>query len=68
MGPTSSPSTLVWEPDDLLATVSNLVHKLQYLYLVWHISVDHSYSTARLEGGRGGGGEDATGKKVEVAG
>ena len=31
-------------PDDLLATVSYLVHKLQYLYLVWHISLDHSYS------------------------
>ena len=47
MGPPSSPSTpsiLVWGPDDLLATVSYLVHKLQYLYLVWHISLDHSYS------------------------
>ena len=41
---TSTPSTLVWGPDDLLATVSYLVHKLQYLYLVWHISLDHSYS------------------------
>ena len=40
----STPSTLVWGPDDLLATVSYLVHKLQYLYLVWHISLDHSYS------------------------
>ena len=44
MGPPSSPSTLVWGPDDLLATVSYLVHKLQYLYSVWHISLDHSYS------------------------
>ena len=40
----STPSTLVWGPDDLLAAVSYLVHKLQYLYLVWHISLDHSYS------------------------
>ena len=40
----STPSTLVWGPDDLLATVSYLVLKLQYLYLVWHISLDHSYS------------------------